>query len=322
MRSIQAPCIRKIHHWVTLVRKGMKVAVWSIHVFPAGNGLTASPNDALLRQPSLAAADVTDVPAEFVADPFLVQHQSEYYLFFEVLNKASGRGEIAVASSSDGREWFYERVVLQESFHLSYPQVFEHNGEMYMLPESIEANRVQLYKAKSFPYEWEPAGELLGNVRYLDPSLLFSEGRWWMFAGTEEGDLRLFYAEDLFGPWSEHACSPIVTHNKRISRPGGRVIRDGKTVYRYTQSAYPDYGGSVSAFRILKLTVDDYEEEEVGRVLGATNREGDWHKDGMHHVDQLRLTDGRWLVAVDGHRCSHMSYPAWKLSRWIAKLIY
>jgi hypothetical protein len=51
------------------------------------------------RNPVLTAEDVTDVPAGFVADPFLVEESSTWYLFFEVYNTHSQQGDIAIATS-------------------------------------------------------------------------------------------------------------------------------------------------------------------------------------------------------------------------------
>ncbi|WP_167357200.1 glucosamine inositolphosphorylceramide transferase family protein [Paenibacillus pectinilyticus] len=272
-----------------------------------------------MEKPSLQASDVTDVPAEFVADPFIIQHGSEFFLFFEILNKASGQGEIGVASSSDGVTWKYGQVVLREKFHLSYPQVFIHNNKFYMLPETAESDRVILYKAKNFPNEWEVACELMEG-QYLDPSLVHIHDKWWMFAGTETDSFHIFSSDQLEGPWLEHPQSPIISGNDKISRPGGRLIVSEGHVYRYTQADYPHYGDSVRVFKVNTLTEEAYEEEEVSLILSGSKKENDWRKDGMHHIDQLQLKDNRWLVAVDGHTFKNVNYVLWKLDRMKSKL--
>jgi len=47
------------------------------------------------------------------------------------------------------------QIVLEESFHLSYPYVFEKDGTIYMMPETSADGCIQLYKAVDFPYKWE-----------------------------------------------------------------------------------------------------------------------------------------------------------------------
>lgn len=78
--------------------------------------------------PVLTNKDVTDVNALFVADPFMAKEGSEWYMFFEVMNKTDHKGEIGLAISSDGIEWNYKQIVLSEPFHLSYPYVFKWEG--------------------------------------------------------------------------------------------------------------------------------------------------------------------------------------------------
>jgi hypothetical protein len=319
MPLINTRFLTSIINLFSLIRKGMDISTWSIVVFSSDGLVSSAPQDINLEKPTLQASDVTDVPAEFVADPFIIQHDSEFFLFFEVLNKASGRGEIGLATSSDGHKWDYQRLVLREKYHLSYPQVFKHSGDFFMLPETSGANRVILYRARRFPYEWEVACELFSG-RFLDPSIVYHNDKWWIFTGTIEGNLQLFYSEKLEGPWIEHHQSPVISNNMRITRPGGRVVVSDGSIYRYTQADYPHYGDSVRLFKINKLSEIEYEEEEISLILSGTNRENDWRKDGMHHIDQLQMNDNQWLVAVDGHRFKKSSYFAWKLDKMKAKI--
>lgn len=67
--------------------------------------------------------------------------------------KNNGRGVLGCLCLSDGDTCFKE--VLNENFHLSYPNVFEYDGSIYMLPETFESNQLRLYKCVSFPYKWE-----------------------------------------------------------------------------------------------------------------------------------------------------------------------
>ncbi|WP_240418158.1 hypothetical protein [Paenibacillus periandrae] len=312
--------IQMIMNWLYLIRKGMMVQKWSIAVFHADDIIVSAKilYDMNLDIPTLQASNVTDVQAEFVADPFIIKHDLQFFMFFEVMNKASGRGEIAVATSLDGSKWDYQQVVMREPFHLSYPQIFKVKDEIFMIPETAETNRVLLYKAKQFPTHWEKACELL-NGQFLDPSIVEYAGRLWIFAGTAERNLHLFVSENLEGPWIEHPASPIIRNDHSISRPGGRIIVSGDHLYRYTQDCYLYYGSSVKVFKVNVLSESEYEEEEVSQVMSGTHKDSDWRRDGMHHIDQLKINDHQWLVAVDGHMFKKSNYFAWKLDRMIAK---
>ena len=72
-----------------------------------------------IRRPAFSAKDVTDIKAEFVADPFLFYENDVWYLFFEVMEADVQIGRIALGTSIDGITWKYEKVLLSESFHFS-----------------------------------------------------------------------------------------------------------------------------------------------------------------------------------------------------------
>src|SRR5215472_2490567 len=66
--------------------------IWSIGIYTGNSPLHLSPAPSGLT-PVLTAADVTDVPGAFVADPFLVRDDGEWFMFFEMLSSETGRGE-------------------------------------------------------------------------------------------------------------------------------------------------------------------------------------------------------------------------------------
>jgi hypothetical protein len=53
------------------------------------------------------------------------------YMFFELKNSITKQGDIGVAESSDnGATWRHVGIALDEEWHLSYPFVFEYDGEV------------------------------------------------------------------------------------------------------------------------------------------------------------------------------------------------
>jgi hypothetical protein len=277
---------------------------WSIGIY-AGT----SPLD--LRQaedasnPVLAAQDVLDVPAEFVADPFMVHVGGTWYMFFEVLNSQKNLGDIGLATSTDGFRWRYEKIVLSERFSLSYPYVFKWDGDYYLIPESNQIKEVRLYRAVDFPSKWALAGTLLGGQRYSDSSVFQYHGRWWMFTATRSrphnnGRLRLYYADTPAGPWTEHPGSPVVKNNPKIARPGGRVVIAGDEIVRYAQDDYPVYGKQVWAFRITVLTDSHYKEEPHGNCPVIAASGAGWNAGRMHTIDPHQVGPNNWIASVDG----------------------
>src|SRR5215510_15561131 len=184
--------------------------MWSIGIY-TGESPFQLRAPASFHNPVLTSADVRDTPAEFVADPFMLQKDGRWYMFFEVLDRRTNLGAIALATSPDGLNWSYQQIVLAEPFHLSYPYVFEWQGEYFMIPETLGALAICLYKADVFPNRWSLYQKLFRGM-HADPSILRFADLWWMFTCTEPygpNILRLYFARDLEGPWKEHARSPI-----------------------------------------------------------------------------------------------------------------
>lgn len=266
--------------------------------------------------PILSSHDVTDVDAEFIADPFLIRSEAMWTLFFEVLPKSRGGrvqpGVIAFATSEDeGTTWKYRQVVLREKFHLSYPLVLHDGNEYFMIPESQESNEVRLYRAAPFPTRWEYVTTLLRGD-FTDATPFYFNDSWWMIAESvtkgsrftgkvSNSTLRLYYADKLYGPWSEHPQSPIVSGDQRTARPAGRVLIPGpnSNPVRFSQDCRVAYGAAVYAFEILHLTRNAYAEREVGaQPLLSASGQG-WNADGMHHIDVQKVGE-TWIAFVDG----------------------
>ena len=281
-----------------------KTQIWSIGIYAGKSPLELGPAHRV-SNPVLTSDSVSDVRATLVADPFMLQAQGTWHMFFEVMNEQSGRGEIGLAVSQDAFHWRYQQIVLREPFHLSYPYVFEWQNAYYMIPETYQANSVRLYKAVDFPNRWTLVTTLLDGDDFVDPTIFHFKDHWWLFTDLSRppyyaGTLRLFHADRLEGPWAEHAKSPVLEANPHIARPAGRVVLLDGSVIRYTQDCCPEYGRRVCAFEIKELTPATYREEPVdfGPIIDASG-EG-WNESGMHHIDPHLADDGMWIACVDG----------------------
>jgi hypothetical protein len=273
---------------------------WTISLYGGADLTRLVPLDGA-AEPILSRENVSDVDAEFVADPFLVRDADMWCLFFEVANRRRGKGEIGLATSVDLRRWDYQGIVISERHHLSYPYVFSHGGRWYMTPETGEAGVVLLYEADRFPYEWAVRTELLKRHSPLDPSPFHFSERWWMFietSGSERCDeLSLYHSDELLGCWTEHPRSPVIRQDPSRARPAGRVIVGNGRPIRFAQDCSGEYGAAVSAFEVIDLSATSYSERPLGIVLAPGA--GGAYRNGMHHIDAAKV-GAQWLACVDG----------------------
>lgn len=280
---------------------GRRPEQWSIGIY---RGSSPFKLDSFWNRfnPVFAAEYVTDVPAKFVADPFLVKEDETWFLFFEVYNLDTKQGDLAVARSKNLVTWTYEKVILDEPFHLSYPYVFKWEGEYYLIPESYEDNSVRLYKADEFPTKWTFVSTLVEGRDYVDNSIAYYDERWWLFSSVTTNDtLYLHYAENLTGPWQEHPASPIVEADLHKARPSGRVLVLDDKLYRFTMDVDPSVGTHmVWAYEITDISPTSYAEEKAfDEPVIAADGSG-WNEKAMHQLDPVQVGEDEWVASVDG----------------------
>ncbi len=187
--------------------------------------------------------------------------------------------------------------MLERDHHLSYPFVFEHEGAIYMLPETGEAGRIELYRAVEFPDHWTLDRVLLDGLTAVDATLHAEDGVLWLFAhvieGPEDpGQLWLFTAPSLDAEWRPHPQNPIVT-DWGSARPAGRLYRRAGALIRPSQDCSRRYGGAVILNRVDVLSPEEYRESPLDRI------EPNWMPgiDGTHTY----TFDSRY-ACLDGHR--------------------
>ena len=108
--------------------------------------------------PALGEGAYTRLPGKagvWYADPLLFHHEDKRWLFCEAFDMATGKGDIAVMDITDPGHPGEPQTVLTESYHLSFPTVFDWNGEVWMIPETGTNHSLNLYRCKQFPGEWE-----------------------------------------------------------------------------------------------------------------------------------------------------------------------
>jgi len=222
------------------------------------------------------------------ADPCVVTHLGVDYIFIEDLLKGTARGTIAVIPiQADGTNGPVQQVLARDH-HLSYPFVFEWEGNMYMLPETSQANSVQLYRATNFPLEWRMDRELLKGRPMVDSTLQLHQGTWFLFLnaietrrrGSLNDELFLFVAETPLGPWKPHPKNPICSDVRR-SRPAGRLFARNGRLIRPSQDCSERYGSRINLCEVKALSESHYEEEVIGHIDPRSGLPG---FDGCHTI--------------------------------------
>jgi hypothetical protein len=251
---------------------------------------------------------------EFMADPFVVRDGDDFYIFYEeMLPKMNSTwGDIAVLHSTDLTQWERIGVALDESFHLSFPNVFCYNGEWYMIPETGAINEIRLYKAEDFPMMWKYCATLLSDDNPVDPAIINHEGLWYLLYHSGE-ELKLFYSADLLSGWRIHPDSPIRKEcGYQETRPAGNFLTVNDTVYYVTQRHDGGYGTSVVTYRIDSLTPTAFIEHRLADNPTISDHGNGWAKDGMHQLSSVYVPErGQYFCVMDGNKSSSVKEWGW-----------
>jgi len=234
-------------------------------------------------------------PDRFYADPCLFDHNGKTYLLFEDFRYADDRALISGCEVYRDGTLGETFEVLKRPYHLSYPLVFEDNGEIYLVPESRGSRSIELYRAVKFPTDWVAEPPLLSGVQAVDATIHKIDNLYWMFTSITNGlysscdDLSLFFSPSLKGPWAPHLRNPLI-RDVRKARSAGSLFYDEGRLIRPSQDCSEAYGYAIVFSEITKLSETEYEDREICRVKPLLEK----HHEATHTYtrnDQFEIVD-------------------------------
>ena len=204
----------------------------------------------------------------FNADPFVIEKDNKSYCFVECFDYSEKKAKINVYELSE-KEYTFIGTALEESFHLSFPYIFEFNNDIYMIPESSKNRDIRLYKCNNFPLEWNLEEVLINDIDAADTMILRKDNKWWMM--TNEDPLKLnnhnyqmniYYSDNLLnGKWISHKNNPIIMDSNKARNAG--LVFDEDSIFRVSQAFgfYKKYGENFSLNKIEFLDTNNYSEK-------------------------------------------------------------
>jgi hypothetical protein len=272
-----------------LARRGWQKFATSLGFRPGMFGLNLTEGDPLKFKPALAEG-VNPPRNCFHADPFFWQQGDETWCFFETFDYRTGLGYISAGQLESGRIENI-RTVLEPGYHLSFPFLFEHQGQLFMMPESCASRRIELWRCTAFPDKWELHKTALEGTNPADSTLAEIDGQYWLFTnicddpfGEMNSELHLFRADSpMLEKLEPHPLNPVL-FDSRCARNAGRIFQRDGVFYRPAQdNSHGTYGYGLHMMRIEELSMERYIESSV-RHIAPTFKRGII---GCHHIDIL-----------------------------------
>jgi hypothetical protein len=257
-------------------------------------------------------------PGKFLADPFAVETPGGFQLLTEGFDYDRYQGYITSALYRPGLPLSENRVVIDEGVHMSYPFPLMYKGQRYCIPECQTRREVSIYRMEEGSDRWVQAETLIRNFAAVDSTVIQHDGRWWLFCGCQD-DLRdcklyIWHAADLFGPWEPHALNPVQC-DVRCSRPGGTPFLHKGQLYRPAQDSSTSYGCALSINRVVRLTVDEFEEETVAHIQPPA---GVYYRDGIHTLSAagtMTVLDGKRMTPIPSLAMRRILYKLKRLAK-------
>jgi len=240
------------------------------------------------------------------ADPHVIHRNDRFYVFFEEMVIKANKGHLSVIEIDAQGNVSEAKKILEKPYHLSYPSIIESDNEIWMIPESVSNNTVDLYRCTDFPMSWEHHRTLFKDARMVDSTLHFHEGRWWLFANIEShrsmaghgwDELHLFHTDNFIsGQWQAHPMNPVIS-DISCSRPAGPLYIENGKLFRPSQNCNYDYGYGFNISEVLTLTPDTYAENVIDRITPS------WRPDiiathSIAHADNSSTI----LSVIDAHK--------------------
>ena len=225
---------------------------------------------------------------KYYADPFLFEN----YLFFEEYDYK--KGKISVCTINDDLTITDPVTVLERPYHLSFPHLFTQGEDVFMIPETGGAGRIELYKASEFPYKWELV-KTIADVRASDCVIHSDEDGFYLLTtcGDDlDNNLLVLHTDNLFNDW-------VVKEHIKVdfARPAGNIFeKDGKLIMP-TQDSVKLYGNAI-VFKEVDFK-NGWKENIISRI------EPTWDDRliGTHTFnfnDDYVVVDGKIRIPKDG----------------------
>ncbi|ART77768.1 hypothetical protein B4U37_17795 [Sutcliffiella horikoshii] len=237
----------------------------------------------------------------YYADPFGMRGKDGIQILMEEVDHRVVKGYISGVIMKEGpsikEQQTWNHSVLKLKSHMSYPYLVEYEGETYCVPETSEAKEVAVYKIINGQLEKEKI--ILKNFAAVDSTIIHHDGYWWLFCTradsspqSDNSELHIFYAKELFGEWSPHLANPVKV-DVRSSRPAGTPFLYEDVLIRPAQDCSKTYGGRIILNKITNLTIEEFEEVAISPI---EPREDSLYPDGVHTIStvgDITIFDGK-----------------------------
>jgi len=202
------------------------------------------------------------------ADPFVFEKDGTTYIFMEIYDRITQRGEIGYRVWKNGKVSKIYKCMKSEH-HFSYPYVYSEGETVYMLPECYQSGKLIRYKATHFPDKWEKDEIFIEDASLCDTDIVNSNKGQFLLTTEVYGEPfrydRLFLYVHNGDKWVKTTDEPVVSGLDK-ARNGGAVFENFGRFIRPAQNCEDSYGSALRFFEINVISENEYKETEICSV--------------------------------------------------------
>jgi len=242
---------------------------------------------------------------KFWADPFLFKKDNKTYVFFENYDYKQKKGKISCGVLIN-KNIHNVIDVLDFTYHLSYPSIFENDNKIFMIPETFENNRLEIYICDQFPKKWNLYSTAFDGIKVSDVTFYCDKlNQKWLFLTKHDkngvpknAELYIYKIDSLkLNDIKPHKNNPVLI-DSRYARCAGPIFEKDGEIYRPSQGNVDGiYGKYLNINKIKKLTLDDYIEENI-KVIKPNFKDGLTSTHHLHQIDDMFIIDAAYKLYI------------------------
>ena len=225
---------------------------------------------------------------EFWADPFIFNYENIDYVFFENYSHYNKKGKISVGIIKNDNI-VNIKDALNLPYHLSYPFIYKEKNKIFMIPETFEKKRVEVWLSIKFPTIWKLYSTAFVGEYCVDTTIFKDKkGNKWLFTNKSfdkfkdfSSELYIYKIKDLkLKKILPHSLNPLINNSSNARNAGNIFINRYNQIIRPSQvNEYGKYGHSLRFNKIIKLSINDYREQKLNIYNPNINK----NYSGSHH---------------------------------------
>jgi len=204
----------------------------------------------------------------WLADPFVYEKDEKVYFFYELFDIGRDKGSIAYSILNNG-VISKPKIIVEEPYHLSFPCIFEYDGDLFMIPETGKTHNIYVYKCKEFPDVWVKDKLLLGGIDPSDTIWFEINNMFYIITsllnnGNPRDTTNYLYEFNMNNGKLQKPFK-ILNTGKYGVRNAGNIFFKNNMFIRPGQIGEKTYGEGI-VFWKCNLVNGKYEEEELGTL--------------------------------------------------------